>query len=442
VKNFLVAELAKKTKGSSLNLIADSDTLKEAALRFPVRTDDGLAVEERAFIGAGRDRAYEEIPASEPEDLDGVARAVDRAAGGGGEAPQFISTLARLSDEARNLGELMTLGRLEIERSVGLANLELPTSRLEATRCFRLFLVHVLSNLAEFVECHNRVLGEFRRRQHQHDPTRPVPDLQPDEAPFWIWRSGEPREPLRLIAEGGRMGLVAGFRPVAWIAPKLEPEQFAAEIEALEREGTKIRTRALTTTMYARLFVADLFLHGIGGAFYDRVTDEITREFFGLDPPAFAVASATVHLDIDDDGDGANGVAEAEARARKIFWNPERFIRPDAADEDLRALIRLKGALVAENERLKALGPSRASAERRGRRREIFEEIHRVLARLRPAVEPLIEAERERAEALREAERAREIATDREYPFILHPASKLAEFYRRAAADAAGWEFG
>jgi hypothetical protein len=227
---------------------------------------------------------------------------------------------------------------------------------------------------------------------------------------------------------------------VAWFDPQLELRELAAEIEALEGRGIKIRTRALSTTMYTRLFVADIFCHGIGGALYDRVTDGIIKEFFGLEPPVFAVASATAYLGIDDREYGQDGASDAEARARKIYWNPERFIRPDAADEDQQALIRRKGELVAENERLKAEGPSRSSPERRAGRREVFEEIHRVLERLRPAVRHLIEAERARAEELREAERDRKMATDREYPFIFHPAAKLADFYRRAASEAAGWE--
>ena len=39
------------------------------------------------------------------------------------------------------------------------------------------------------------------------------------------------------------------------------------------RRGVKIRSRALITTLWARLVLGDLFLHGIGGAKYDQVTD-------------------------------------------------------------------------------------------------------------------------------------------------------------------------
>ena len=48
--------------------------------------------------------------------------------------------------------------------------------------------------------------------------------------------------------------------------------------------------------MYARLFLCDLFIHGIGGGKYDEVTDNIIRRYYGVEPPAYLVLSATLHL--------------------------------------------------------------------------------------------------------------------------------------------------
>jgi len=60
----------------------------------------------------------------------------------------------------------------------------------------------------------------------------------------------------------------------------------------LEEQGFKVRSRALTNTLYARLFLSDLFLHGIGGGKYDELTDELIRRFYGVEPPAFLILSA------------------------------------------------------------------------------------------------------------------------------------------------------
>jgi hypothetical protein len=47
--------------------------------------------------------------------------------------------------------------------------------------------------------------------------------------------------------------------------------------------------------MYLRLFVVDQFLHGIGGAQYDQVTDWIIATHFKIAPPHFAVATGTMY---------------------------------------------------------------------------------------------------------------------------------------------------
>src|SRR5439155_11533539 len=65
---------------------------------------------------------------------------------------------------------------------------------------------------------------------------------------------------------------------------------------ALEGRGFKIRSRALTNTLFARLFLVDLFIHGIGGGRYDELTDEIARRFYDHEPPRYLVLSATLLL--------------------------------------------------------------------------------------------------------------------------------------------------
>ena len=57
-----------------------------------------------------------------------------------------------------------------------------------------------------------------------------------------------------------------------------------------------LRPRALTLTLFARLCLGDFFIHGIGGGKYDEVTDAIIRDYFGIEPPAYQVLSATLHL--------------------------------------------------------------------------------------------------------------------------------------------------
>ena len=105
--------------------------------------------------------------------------------------------------------------------------------------------------------------------------------------------------------------------------------------QGLQEQGLKVRTRALTTTMFARLFLADLFIHGIGGGKYDELTDAIIQHFYGITPPGFLVLSGTrllplpsFHYTVDDRRRLAHGL-------RDLYWNPQRHHAASPYPKDL-----------------------------------------------------------------------------------------------------------
>ena len=68
----------------------------------------------------------------------------------------------------------------------------------------------------------------------------------------------------------------------------------------LAGRSVRLRTRALTTTMFCRYLLGDLFIHGIGGAKYDELGDSIARRFFAINPPGFLTLSLTLWLGLPD----------------------------------------------------------------------------------------------------------------------------------------------
>jgi len=78
---------------------------------------------------------------------------------------------------------------------------------------------------------------------------------------------------------------------------ELELNGFAQQFAKLATGPIAIRPRALVTTMFCRMVLSDIFIHGIGGAKYDQLTDSIAGQFFGAAPPEFM----TIHDDLGDD---------------------------------------------------------------------------------------------------------------------------------------------
>jgi hypothetical protein len=182
----------------------------------------------------------------------------------------------------------------------------------------------------------------------------------------------------------------------------------------------KIRSRALITTLWARLFLGDVFLHGIGGAQYDQLTDQLIEQFFSVPPPRFMVLSATLQLPISCPAPSAAASRSIHRKLRDLTYHPERFLRQAFTSvEDVPAAAR---ALAEEKRRWIAAPQTRANARTRCRSlRRINEQLQLHLADLRQDLlaQQSVAAARERAD---------KILRWREYAFCLFPEETLRAF--------------
>src|SRR5207253_6987088 len=94
------------------------------------------------------------------------------------------------------------------------------------------------------------------------------------------------------------------------------------ERAAVASDVSQLRPRALTLTLFARVCLGDFFIHGIGGGKYDEVTDAIIRGYFGVEPPAYQVLSATLHLPLPGFPSTAANAGRAERLVRDLTPNP------------------------------------------------------------------------------------------------------------------------
>jgi hypothetical protein len=187
----------------------------------------------------------------------------------------------------------------------------------------------------------------------------------------------------------------------------------AEQISELASAGIKLRTRAMTTTLFARLVLSDLFLHGIGGAKYDQVTDEIVRLFFGFEPPEFATVSATLRLPIAEEVVASSQIGQWEQRRRELRYHPEQFI--EANGEASNGKADNVAELIATKRRWVQTAKTPQNA--RERHRAIVAANRAMQSFLTPLRE---QVERER-DALQNRRRSEAILKSREYSFCLHP---------------------
>jgi hypothetical protein len=166
------------------------------------------------------------------------------------------------------------------------------------------------------------------------------------------------------------------------------------------------------------LFLADLFIHGIGGAKYDQVTDQIIFEFFGQQPPLFSIATATLGLPVPLPNDGSTAIAAATVDLRHLQFAPDKYLR---RLEQLGIILdSQQAALLIEKQQL--LKDSRAMTDKQAWHQAI-EKINQDIRNTLPAAAAQLESHRQQLE-ITQNERA--LLQSREFPFLLFPLKTLA----------------
>lgn len=433
VKNFATAGLARKHGGLGLNLIVDNDLPKSSSIRVP-STERGRARTVRVDFDYWRgELPYEDLRIHDDATFaafGGRVKAVLDKAIRDPILADFWPRATRHAASERTLGLCLALARREVEASWSVHNLEIPLSRLCQTDGFYRFAAHILAQLPRFQEIHNQALTEYRKLYKIRSTHHPVAALvtQDDwrEAPFWIWRQGEPRRhPLMVRQDRDSMLLrIAGENDPVLELPLTSDRAACCAVERLRElpgRAIRLRTRALTTTLFCRFLLGDLFIHGIGGAKYDELGDCIARRFFGFDPPGFLTLSLTAWLGLPDQPAQPRRLALIERIIRDMTYNPDRHLSEPYGPE-VRKLIEDKRKAIASE----------------GQTRDQRVERFRTIREINEALQPLVADARrslqvERGKALTDLAWNR-VVHNREFAFVLHSARRLHELMTRSVS--------
>ncbi len=458
-KNYALDRLARRVGGTSLHLIVDSDASTQSSVMVPVGTRVAAKLEPLPFDAPRPQQPWETTGIQQVEVFESFATRLSAAMRPWGITPiveQAWPTAIATAHRTGKLATALTAARVEQERRWGLANLELPLSRVCVLPPFLRFAAELFARLPEFVPCHNAILAEYRRVNHVRSRAHPVPELSREgdwwEAPFWVWREGETLRdrPWARLGEHGielrdRHGVIGTMPPVTG-----RGDAAVAALATWAARGIHLRTRALTTTMFARLGLADLFVHGLGGAKYDEMTDALIARFFGLEPPTFLTVSATLHSPYAGASnfglayklaDGPRtGIRDActfaslqsgELRQaiRRRRFHPTRYL-PQPLSGRAAVLEAELGALAEQLDRSQA-GPDEKRGDRRAARRRLYLRHQAVLAELASLLAPEIDELQARHDRLLAYQAQRRVLLRRDFSWVTFPERRMLRVYRR-----------
>jgi hypothetical protein len=427
-KNFLAAALSERLSAVTINLLIDNATLNSPAIKVPAGNPADPQIQTVAY-----DQTTDPVPFEARDVLDhdlfaSFAGRVKTATSGWLDDP-LIEALWPLVIEGYqatgNLGLALARGRHLLEQQWGIHNLDVPLSAVCNGESFSWFLACILSQLPRFWEIHNTSLAEYREAYRLRSKSHPVPALGKDgdwfEAPFWVWSTTDPqRLPLFVRRQAGQIELTNQQQLTCRLSmPGEEDGQSLVEqLVVQQKQGICIRPRALTTTMYARVVLSDLFVHGIGGGRYDQLTDVIVQRFFGFAPPDFLTATATLQLPIDLPACQQESLGDLDRQLREIKFSPELYLSestgaPVEANSELAQLISEKQSLLADLQ--SGQSPTATWHQR----------LEQINQQLQPFTTKSREQLTKQRETLQAATEQRSLLSSREFSFCLFPQKTL-----------------
>lgn len=425
-KNFALGRLARQLSGISLNLVVDNDTLSSETIKVPVGTVANPHLIQVPFDSAQFQQPWEDITVQDQGLFETFGDRVAEHLKGWNYAPlikEFWPNVVSGTAATGRVADGFTSARNQWERKWGLENLELPLSRLCQLPPFLWFAAHLLAQLPRFWSIYNAAVRDYRRQNGIHSTSHPVPELAQIgdwlEAPFWVWRAGDQRRSRLFARQRGNVIELAvdGQQPLGELplTPEANAQLAVTRLQELQAAGLHLRTRALTTTLFSRVCLADLFVHGIGGAKYDEITDRLIAEYWGLPVPAYWTVSGTLRLPLGSYPVSEADLEDARRQLRDWQWNPTQALA-DVADPTVQQMRDDFHQILQQ--------PTAETASRRDRHHE----LSRMKAALAPWTRERLPAAKAHVEEVSRQLAANRILQDREYSYVLYPADKLRGF--------------
>ncbi len=314
-KNFLIDSVAKETEGLGFHCIVDHDLARSTAIKAPCRDESSQRIVPRSVPLPLQTHSGPIPPWHDTQvDLQGLnpfQEEVDRLLQSVGIHRSLVqSFVQRMRSQPSPLDAARAFSQFRhaLEQRAGLTNLDLPMSDLCSGMAWHEFLYHCFNRAEELHRIYNQSLAEYREREGITNAGQPVASLgRIDdwiEMPFWLYDTESPtRQRMWMCRRGQEWWLASGTSPLAPLWTLHWPIHATDSAMAWQSHvacGLRIRPRALMTTLFLRCFAADLFVHGIGGGVYDRLTDDIIRQFLEIEPPEFVICTATMWLPMED----------------------------------------------------------------------------------------------------------------------------------------------
>jgi hypothetical protein len=212
---------------------------------------------------------------------------------------------------------------------------------------------------------YNQRLDAWREDRNIRNPANPFPNLRREgdrfEMPLWFYDPAtQSRSTVWARQHQNVIQLMVDQQTMSIWDTSRSHESWPTDVRLVPRG-------ALVSLIF-RVLASDLFVHGRGGEIYDQFTDELIRDYVGIEPPRFVVASATRYL-FPKRRQQLLQLDQLAEQKRELTYHPEKYLTDDKFSEStrkqLQSLCDEKQRLVTRLQSKRQAGESAADEGRR-----------------------------------------------------------------------------
>ncbi len=289
-KNFVTSYLAKKTQSLQVNFVVDTDIAK-LKLVLPV-FDTEL---KRTIINFPETSVCYKFFNPEEENIKSIFDLAEKKIK---SLPfqiikeNFINYKSKFLDlyvKTKNLVYTISYLRNEFEKKYNFPVKDINMSDETRTDKFKSAVKFLIEKIEDFNYIYNDGVENLKKKK-KIQPVRKL-KIEPPiyELPLWFITQGK-RE--KVYIEKKSDDRVAFLNEKGKIIFKTYLKNLEDDLKALQ-----LYPGAIFLTFYLRIFKTTLFIHGRGGALYDKITDYIIKNLFGISKiPVFIIASTDIYL--------------------------------------------------------------------------------------------------------------------------------------------------
>lgn len=227
----------------------------------------------------------------------------------------------------RLISESITSMQAALYQNLSINAIYLPVSMIADSGVFQDFLACLLKDVSSFVAHYNTAVSTLKASTDISTlQTIDIKDCSFSELPFWLLTPENKKSSLFVSSDQDHSISIACDSSILVNTRSTDVNQ---ALEKLKQKGYSVRPKAVALTLFVRLYLADWFIHGAGGARYEFITDYLLRHFFRIDNLSYGAAALTSFLFEKELASTEQSLGRLQKQQRKFLHSPESFLDPD-----------------------------------------------------------------------------------------------------------------